>query len=184
MSSFINLWGQNDIYEKTNPLKGNAKWKKTERFERRYETIVPENPGFIFPLLCPVQEYLWLNGWKTTMLYSETGFAEQDGMFIQNSGFPLYKRINWYIINYEPDKNITFLIVVNRIGSIKFVIDLIPVIDTQTKISWTYLITSHGKFGSFFLKKEFSQDKFNKDVEERLKDLVYWVQNREMRHRN
>lgn len=38
-------------------------------------------PSKIFPLLCPVREYEWLDGWECEMVYSESGFAEEDCIF-------------------------------------------------------------------------------------------------------
>ncbi|MBN1183253.1 MAG: hypothetical protein JXB49_13260, partial [Bacteroidales bacterium] len=98
-------------------------------------------------------------------------------------GFPFYKRLNWYVTAYIPNQKIEFLITINKIGSIKFNIDLIPIDAKQTELLWTFLITSHGKFGTTILSKQFSEDKFRKDISEREKDLVYWMQNTSKRKR-
>jgi hypothetical protein len=160
-----------------------APWKKGERFERKYTLRIPANPNDIFPLLCPEKEYLWLNDWKCTMVYSESGLAENQAVFYQNSGFPFYKRLTWYVTTYMPNKKIEFLININKVGSIKFNIDLIPIDKQQTELVWTFLITSHGKFGTTIFKKEFSDDRFSKDISEREKDLIYWIQNSTKRKR-
>ena len=142
---------------------------------------IPSTPDIIFPLLCPEKEYLWLNDWKCTMVYSETGFAEGDAIFYQNSGFPFFKRLNWYVIEYSPNSKIGFLIVINKIGTIKFTIDIQAIDDNSSELTWTFLVTSHGKFGSKVFKKEFELERFNNDKSNREKDLIFWIQNNKKR---
>ena len=36
-------------------------------------------PDRVFPLLCPVREYDWIDGWECRMVYAETGVAELGG---------------------------------------------------------------------------------------------------------
>ena len=158
-----------------------AKWKKGERITRNYKMKIPSTPQIIFPLLCPEKEYLWLNDWKCTMVYSETGYAEGDAIFYQNSGFPFYKRLNWYVIDYSPNDKIEFLIVINKVGAIKFSIDIQPFDKNNTGLTWTFLLTSHGWFGSTIFKKEFALERFNEDISSREKDLIYWIKNNEKR---
>lgn len=43
----------------------------------RTHTIVLEAaPEGVFPLLCPVREYDWIEPWRCRMIYSQSGFAE------------------------------------------------------------------------------------------------------------
>jgi hypothetical protein len=35
----------------------------------------------VFPLLCPVREAEWLDGWRYTMLYSQSGVVEEGAVF-------------------------------------------------------------------------------------------------------
>jgi hypothetical protein len=35
----------------------------------------------VFPLLCPVHESEWLDGWKYTMIYSQSGLVEEGAVF-------------------------------------------------------------------------------------------------------
>ena len=39
------------------------------------------HPDRVFPLLCPVQEALWLPGWCAEILHSESGVAELGCVF-------------------------------------------------------------------------------------------------------
>jgi len=38
-------------------------------------------PGKVFPLLCPLREYEWIEGWQCEMLHSDSGIAEKNCVF-------------------------------------------------------------------------------------------------------
>lgn len=71
-------------------------------------------PESVFPLLCPVREYEWLDGWKGNMIYSNSGVAEEDCIFTTPHGPSV-----WNTDTYEPPRRIAFTVVspelVNRI---------------------------------------------------------------------
>jgi hypothetical protein len=158
------------------------KWSNADRFDREYKMHISGAPEQIFPLLCPVREYEWLNGWKCTMLYSKSGFSEKGAMFYTSSGFPFYKRLNFYVTEYDPNKRICFLIVINAVGTILFSIDLIPNGNDSTILIWHYVVTSHSKFGNRLLKTELTPEKFNKDLENKEQDLSFFIKNHSMRN--
>lgn len=47
---------------------------------------VPAPPEQVFPLLCPVREEEWIEGWTGRPVYSESGLAELDGVFLAGAG--------------------------------------------------------------------------------------------------
>ena len=54
---------------------------QAKRIIRHYKERIAASPSQIFPLLCPVREYDWLEGWDCDMIYSESGFAENNNVF-------------------------------------------------------------------------------------------------------
>jgi hypothetical protein len=38
-------------------------------------------PEEVFPLLCPVREHEWLEGWQCEMIHTASGIAEKDCIF-------------------------------------------------------------------------------------------------------
>ncbi len=46
-----------------------------------YRQTINAAPGVVFPLLCPVREAEWLDGWKYEMIYSDSGLAEEGCVF-------------------------------------------------------------------------------------------------------
>lgn len=52
------------------------------RVVRSYTQKLCAEPERIFPLLCPVREAEWLHGWNPLIVYSQSGFAETDCIFL------------------------------------------------------------------------------------------------------
>lgn len=51
------------------------------RLTRTYRQTIHASPDVVFPLLCPVHEAEWLDGWHSTMLFSPTGLVEEGAVF-------------------------------------------------------------------------------------------------------
>src|SRR5208283_1284485 len=89
MSTFLNSNAQENA---KNSFIKSPKWEKGEQFDYKREIMLHSTKDKVFPLLCPVREYEWFNDWKCTMVYSESGVAENNCVFYTKMGFPLFKR--------------------------------------------------------------------------------------------
>ncbi|MCP4747823.1 MAG: hypothetical protein GY874_17055 [Desulfobacteraceae bacterium] len=58
---------------------------QAKRIDRKYRQTINAIPEKIFPLLCPVREAQWLEGWSCNMIYSESGLAENGAVFSTSS---------------------------------------------------------------------------------------------------
>ena len=58
----------------------NSKFRPT-RVTRAYRQTINALPAKVFPLLCPVREAEWLDGWMYHMIYSESGLVEEGAVF-------------------------------------------------------------------------------------------------------
>ena len=54
---------------------------KAQRVTRSYTQKINASAEQIFPLLCPQKELEWLDGWNYEMVFSLSGFAEEDAIF-------------------------------------------------------------------------------------------------------
>ena len=54
---------------------------KARRITRTYDQTINASPNDVFPLLCPVREAEWLDGWRYTMLFSRSGLVEEGAVF-------------------------------------------------------------------------------------------------------
>ena len=66
------------------------------------------NAAAVFPLLCPVREYEWIETWDCEVIHTVSGFAEQDCVFTtrQPKDGPLD---TWVVSRYEPGCAIEFI---------------------------------------------------------------------------
>ncbi len=55
------------------------------RAKHTYTQHLAAPPEVVFPLLCPVREVEWAHDWEPTVVYSESGVAEQDCVFVTSS---------------------------------------------------------------------------------------------------
>ncbi len=54
---------------------------KAKRTSRTYRQTINAIPDEVFPLLCPVREAEWLDGWRHAMIYSDSGLVEEGAVF-------------------------------------------------------------------------------------------------------
>jgi hypothetical protein len=51
------------------------------RLVARYRHIANAPPEAVFPLLCPVREAEWIRGWSAKVIFSDSGWAENNCVF-------------------------------------------------------------------------------------------------------
>jgi uncharacterized protein YndB with AHSA1/START domain len=68
---------------------------------------VPAPPVKVFPLLCPVREHEWIEGWHATVLRSQSGVAERGCVFQSGDG-PAHERCTWIVVEHEPPRRVVF----------------------------------------------------------------------------
>lgn len=73
---------------------------KPNRATRTYTQHLVAPPSSVFPLLCPVREADWIEGWDPPLVVSASGVAERDCVFT-TSGAPV--DAIWYITRHEPE---------------------------------------------------------------------------------
>ena len=74
---------------------------KPNRATHTYRQRLHAPPAKVFPLLCPVRETEWADGWLPELVISSSGVAERDGIFLTPD--KLGTAI-WYITRYEPER--------------------------------------------------------------------------------
>lgn len=70
------------------------------RVSRTYTQKLVAGPAAVFPLLCPVREADWIEGWDPLVVITGSGVAEPDCVFV-TPGSP--KDAIWYITRHEPE---------------------------------------------------------------------------------
>lgn len=72
---------------------------KPKRATRIYTQHLAGAPEEVFPLLCPVREADWIEGWNPSLVVSACGVAEPDCVFITPA---TPDDAIWYITRHEP----------------------------------------------------------------------------------
>jgi len=108
-----------------------------------YSGTVPASPAEVFPLLCPVMEYDWLDGWACSMKYTQSGVAEQGCAFSTQ----IQIGENWICTKYEPLTSIQYVVWL-KIGWMVLDVNLTEQDDGTTELRWqrTFTVTKrHGR---------------------------------------
>ncbi len=56
--------------------------RKPVRATHTYVQTLAAEPEKVLPLLCPVREADWIEGWNPSLVATESGFAEEDCVFV------------------------------------------------------------------------------------------------------
>jgi hypothetical protein len=94
----------------------------------------------VFPLLCPVREYEWIDGWSCELIYSESGFAEIGAVF--TTGFRAEGFSVWAVSRYEPNRAIEFVVIFPESHVMTIALSLESIDVAQTKLTWKCAYTS------------------------------------------
>jgi hypothetical protein len=102
----------------------------------------------IWPLLCPVREYDWIEMWECEVLRSESGYIEPGCVF--RTDFPGEGPETWLTCRHDPMERIEFV----RTGEtriIHFILELEP-LGGRTKMTWTHHVTALDENGNAYVK--------------------------------
>ena len=123
------------------------KISKPNRVTRTYTQQLIAEPSKVFPLLCPVREADWIEDWDPLVVFSDTGVAEQDCVFITRA-----QPINaiWYITRHEPTNFVEMVKITPAVTACKLTIRLVPV-GRGSEATVTYAHTSLGAEGDVFV---------------------------------
>jgi hypothetical protein len=152
---------------------------KAKRCEKKAVIHLNGSPDQIFPLLCPVREYEWLEGWRCEMIFSESGYMEKDCVFST-----YYNDIEgtdiWHVAGYEPDKSIC-MIRINSIWTMRFEIVLSCKTDGTTQATWTQTITALNERGNRFIDN-LTDEMYTDQIYLREKEINHFLLSGTMMH--
>jgi hypothetical protein len=129
---------------------------------RSYTQSVCRPPAEVFPLLCPVREAEWVNGWEPRLVLTESGVGETGCIFV-TPGLP--QDSVWIMTDVDPEAlHIAILKVIPGVvvGSIEIQLRADGEDATEADISYTY--TSITEYGDRMLE-EFTEEHFRAFME-------------------
>jgi hypothetical protein len=119
--------------------------EKAQRITREFRQTIHGTPAQAFPLLCPVRERDWAEGWECAVLHSECGFAEQGAVF--TTPHHGESETVWVITGYDSPRRITFVRVTPGETAVDIAIDVAPLGDNESTVDIRYTYTSLGPLG-------------------------------------
>lgn len=118
------------------------------RATRTYTQKLVAPPERVFPLLCPVREADWIHDWDPLTVWSVSGVAETDCVFV-TPGTP-HPAI-WYVTRHEPERGfVEMLKIVPEMTACRLSIQLAAT-PTGCDATVTYSHTSLGPQGDAFV---------------------------------
>ena len=122
--------------------------RQPNRVTRSYTQRLVAPPERVFPLLCPVREAEWIDGWQPVFVLSESGVAEADCVFVSDAE-PL--DAVWYITRHEPARGFVEMIKITPlVTACKLTIQVREAAGGCTA-DVTYSHTSLGPLGDTFI---------------------------------
>lgn len=119
------------------------------RVSRQYAQHINGTPQEVFPLMCPVREVDWVNGWLPRLVLSESGLVERDCIFVM-PGEP--NDSIWVVTDWRPDDFAVDFVKVTpglTVGQIQ--IRLRALRDGHTRSDVTYAHTALSPAGEQFV---------------------------------
>ena len=78
--------------------------RKRQRFPVTLETTVEE----LFPLFCPTREADWVPGWDCELVYTDSGYAEEDCIFKTDKSNAVGDGV-WVFVGFEANRYVEFV---------------------------------------------------------------------------
>ena len=123
------------------------------------------NINHVFPLLCPVRERDWIDGWDCKMIHSESGLIEKNCVF--TTGHHSDIETVWHVTQYDTENyTLEFLRITPSENTVRINIQLEKVDDFKTKAHISYLYTLLNEDESEFKMKQLEQS-FSES-------MIYW----------
>ncbi len=121
-----------------------------ERDVKSYTMNLCAPPADVFPLLCPVREYEWIEPWACDMVFSAGGRAENNAVFTTDFASQGGAEV-WVVCRYETDRAIEFIRVTPGLKVNRLDVHLTAV-DEGTRSIWTNTYTGLSEAGNQWIR--------------------------------
>jgi len=145
---------------------------KSSRIEVSHVQHLEGAMSDIFPLLCPTREYDWIESWACDLIYSASGFAENNCVF--STELPDGGREHWIVNRFEPSRTIEFIKFAAGLYVVKYDITLWPLPDGRSIAVWSQTITGLTDAGNEIIDN-FDRDAFHAKFERIEKELNHFL---------
>jgi hypothetical protein len=128
---------------------------------RTFSQTIKASPDRVFPLLCPVREAEWLDGWTAELLRSESGYSEEGCVF--RTVFPGEPETIWIVTRHEPETGrVDFARVTAGLVATRLSIRVQPTGEGESSVLVTYDFTTTSPEGERLVATRHSEEAFQK----------------------
>ncbi len=129
------------------------------RVVRSHTQTIAAPPRRVFPLLCPVREAEWLDGWSYEMVHSESGVAEEGCVFrTRSASFP---ETVWVITRHDADAGVVeFARITWGLVATVLRLEAAPAPEGRTFLHVRYTHTALAPEGREFIEERYSEQAF------------------------
>jgi hypothetical protein len=125
---------------------------KADRIFRTNTIQVEAPPEKVFPLLCPMREYDWVEPWKCEMVYTDSGFVEDHCVF--RTDFEDQGEAIWMVSRHEPETGIIQFVITCPATHVENLdIAVAPIDVASSRIRWNRTYTALNERGNAFIKE-------------------------------
>jgi len=122
--------------------------RKPVRATRTFTQKLVASPERAFPLLCPVREADWLEGWDPLVVFTSSGVAEPGCVFITKAA---PQPAIWFVSRHEPERGFVEMLKISpEVTACRLQIQLAATSD-GCEATITYSHTSLGPLGDIFV---------------------------------
>lgn len=129
------------------------------------------------PLLCPTMEYKWIQPWKFEIIYSQSGYAEDNCVFRTDLPEDIEPE-TWIVSQYQPNKSVQFIRFNNSLV-IRQSIFLSKNTDNTTTATWEQIITGLNEKGNDYIR-QYTDEAYIEEVSSLEQMLNYYLDKGEM----
>jgi hypothetical protein len=138
--------GEADI-DLENDQEGSMSMFRAQRVVRSFTQELAAPASQVFPLLCPVREYDWIDGWNCELIYSVSGVVENNCVFRTNIHGDGER--TWVVSHHDLENfAVGFVVMVGRSLVLKLDVALSDRGDGTTAAVWTNVLTALDEHGN------------------------------------
>ena len=152
------------------------KGTRLKRKTQEYEKTFPFPPEKVFHQFCPSRELDWIEGWDCDLVYTSTGYVEDDCIFTTPDTNSLGPGL-WIFTRYEPNRKLELVRIINESVVIHFRIKLIDNNDGTSTGVWNLTFTALNESGNAMVE---SIPDNSPELQRAIDGLEYFLETGEM----
>jgi hypothetical protein len=151
-------------------------WELERWSHQKYEKTFSFPPEKVFFQFCPTRELDWIEGWDCNLVYTSTGYVEEDCIFTTPETNLLGPGL-WILTRYEPNRKLELVRIIEESVVLHFRINLINNNDGTSTGVWNLTFTALNESGNTIVE---SIPDGNPELERAIDGLEYFLKAGEM----